>query len=298
MRRALLRSGLALFVSVVGVTASPAFAEDASALIDRGIELREQQRDEEALELFERAHRIEPSPRALAQIGLAEQALGRWVEAEEHLRAALAATGDAWIRSRRDVLSQALDEIGRHVGRLEVRSDVDGAEVHVDGRRVATLPAEPIAVRAGRVELTVTAPGRRAVVRTVEVTGGSLVRETVDLPLDSGSSDSAAGAAGGGAPVLPFVVAGAAAAITIGTGIWWIDRQSEVSLCDEAHCSNRGELATMRDVAAGMTLGLAALAIGAAVVGVLALDRGEEAGGSAGLACGAGPAGAACRLAF
>ena len=68
---------------------------DAAALIERGLILRQAQRDAEALALFEKAQALAPSPRGQAQVALAQQALGRWVLAERNLRAALAVQGDA-----------------------------------------------------------------------------------------------------------------------------------------------------------------------------------------------------------
>ncbi len=62
-------------------------AADESDLVERGIELRIQHRDDEALALFRRAYEATPKPRTRAQIGLAEQALGSWVSAEVDLSA-------------------------------------------------------------------------------------------------------------------------------------------------------------------------------------------------------------------
>ena len=99
----------ALMAGVTLAWAAPAAAQEtpATALLREGIELRRAGRDAEALARFERAHAVEPSPRTLAQMGLAEQALGRWVRAEAHLRAALAPRDDAWIERNRAALDAA-----------------------------------------------------------------------------------------------------------------------------------------------------------------------------------------------
>src|SRR4051812_16131890 len=72
-------------------------ADPAEAAIRRGVDLRRQGQDDQALQEFKKAYELSPSPRAIAQIGLAEQALGRWVDAETHLEAALGSKTDAWI---------------------------------------------------------------------------------------------------------------------------------------------------------------------------------------------------------
>src|SRR5689334_14201627 len=81
-------------VSVLGFLAwaTPAHAdgdESADRLLKRGVELRKAGKDDEALEAFRAAYTSRPSPRAQAQIGLAEQALGRWGDAERDLSEAL-----------------------------------------------------------------------------------------------------------------------------------------------------------------------------------------------------------------
>lgn len=60
------------------------------ALERQGVAERTAHRDGAALALFQQAYELCHGARALARIGLAEKALGRWREAEEHLAAALA----------------------------------------------------------------------------------------------------------------------------------------------------------------------------------------------------------------
>jgi hypothetical protein len=59
--------------------------QDVEAIINRGIALRLEGRDLEALVEFERAYAMNPTPRARAQIALAHQALGAWVPAESEI---------------------------------------------------------------------------------------------------------------------------------------------------------------------------------------------------------------------
>ena len=72
--------------------------------VQRGIDLRRSGRDAEALDAFERAYAIGPTPRISAQIGFAHQALGDWVVAEQGIEEALRAADDPWIVRYRDVL--------------------------------------------------------------------------------------------------------------------------------------------------------------------------------------------------
>src|SRR5690606_27678118 len=106
------------------------------ALIERGLELRRERRDAEALALFQRAYERSRSPRALAQVALARQALGRWFEAERALMEALAAEDDPWIASRADLLRSALASIREHLAYLVVESSVTPSTLFVDGVRI------------------------------------------------------------------------------------------------------------------------------------------------------------------
>jgi len=57
-------------------------ATEADAALKRGIDLRRRGDDAQALAEFQRAYAWYRSARALAQIGFAEQGLGRWHDAE------------------------------------------------------------------------------------------------------------------------------------------------------------------------------------------------------------------------
>lgn len=165
---------------VASAIASAAWSQDADALIDRGVELRANGQDEVALQVFRQAWEARRSPRALVQIALAEQALGRWVDAEAHLAEALTDTRDPWLRRHLRTLRSALGEIRQHVGDLQLQGNVPGAEVLVGGRVVCTLPAT-LRVPTGAVTFTVRAPGYESVTRTVPVEVRSPRREVVAL---------------------------------------------------------------------------------------------------------------------
>lgn len=105
--------------------------ETSEAFIERGVALRRDHRDAAALAEFRHAYALDPVPRALAQIALAEAALEQWLNAERDLARALA-SDDPWIERQRPVLKVTLKEIGDHLGTLQVSAPA-GAEVSVDG---------------------------------------------------------------------------------------------------------------------------------------------------------------------
>ncbi len=176
------------------VAASPRAHAQASGsagevLLREGVELRRSGHDVDALDRFTRAYAADHSPIALAQMGLAEQALGRWGPSESHVRAALASRGNAWIEQNRATIEEAYAVIRRHVGTLEIEGGPRGAAVVISGERVGTLPlAEPLHLAPGRVTVVVTAAGFRTAARTVTITAAEASRERVDLERTGGNS--------------------------------------------------------------------------------------------------------------
>ena len=175
---------------------------DEEAALRRGFELREKGSDEAALAEFQRAYDLKKGARARAQMALAEQALGRWIDAEAHLAEALQRTGDPWIARNRTLLDQALGEIRQHIGSLELSGGTPGAEVRVNGRVAGKMPLDrPLRVEAGSVSLEVRAAGYLPVIRTINVPANGLAREPIALVAVSGAAgrprrarDGAAGA--------------------------------------------------------------------------------------------------------
>jgi PEGA domain len=152
------------------------------SLTKEGIELRRAGRDSEALAVFQRALAADGSPRTRAQVGLAEQALGFWVEAERDLSAALEAGKDAWFQQHQTALHRALEVIRAHLATLEVVANVSGAELWINGSRAGVLPlASPLRVVAGTMTVEVRAPGFETQTRSVEVAAQAQGRQVIEL---------------------------------------------------------------------------------------------------------------------
>lgn len=155
---------------------------EAERLIRHGIELRKAHEDERALREFQKAYGLMRSPRAAGQLGLAEQALGRWEDAEQHVREAMDATNDAWAAKYHSTLVDAMGVIQRHLGRVEIIGEPAGAEVSVNGRAVGRLPlADPVTVSAGQVDVEVRSPGYEPGQRTVSIVAGQYQRVVLRL---------------------------------------------------------------------------------------------------------------------
>lgn len=186
--RLLLIGTLSLPAVSLVLGASPAMARAASSegsadeetYLERGVDLRKKGDDEAALHEFRRAYEVSKSGRALAQVALAEQALGHWVDAETHLTEALSHEKEAWIARNKGALGQSLSDIKGHLGSLQLSGGVPHAEVRVNGLPAGELPlTAPLRVLSGSVAIEVRAPGYLPVVRTVFVAARGLSREQV-----------------------------------------------------------------------------------------------------------------------
>src|SRR5262245_19785516 len=113
-----------LALALVTLASGPAAAapartsanEQAEAYIRRGVELRRKPDEGGALQEFRRAYELAPSPRAAAQMGMAEAKLKNWVDAEKHLAESLRARTDPWIKQNRAVLEELWQKVIGRVG--------------------------------------------------------------------------------------------------------------------------------------------------------------------------------------
>ena len=286
------RSGAAITTGItLLLTTTTALAQYAppDPEVDQGVELRNQRRDAEALELFRRSWERTHTPRARAQMAVAEQALGRWGEADAHLREALQYANDPWIIQNRPGLDQVQQMIAEHVGLLEVLGGVDGAEVVFHGVVVARLPmSQPVSVVAETATLEVRAPGYSTVRRTIAVMPRVLSGETITL--EPGEGDSGTTGSSGAlrtAGIVGLAVGGAALA---GGLVAWILRENMAAQYnDDARCNRDtrtrdqecpGERSSVETLStlAGVGVGVgAAVGIAGAVVLVLSGRSAESA---------------------
>lgn len=177
---------LGLIVTSLAVASAPhpvrAAQDDADSLIKQGVELRKQGKDREALAALQKALALKETPRALAQVGLAEYALGIWLSSEEHLAGALRHEDDAWVKRNKEALTEALNGVGEHLGTVEIWGEPAGAEVIVNGKPAGNLPSPPpVRVVAGACSIVVRAEGYEEVSRTLRVSAKDLMRENVQL---------------------------------------------------------------------------------------------------------------------
>ena len=188
-----------VLVAAPAVSSAATPESEADALIAKGLELRRQEKQIDALDLFQRAHAIAPSPRTLGQMGLVEASLQRWAAAEAHVTAALATPNDPWVRKNRGFLDQAFATAKGHMGELEIIAP-PGTEISIDGKPMGSLPAIPVIRRSeGQVVVAASSVGFQDFTKTVSIVGGA--RTSLAIVLDPVESRPAVALA----PPVPLV---------------------------------------------------------------------------------------------
>lgn len=140
-------AGRSLFFIVIWLAVTqmpfetPAIADDgAEIMIRKGVELRRRGKDKEAAVLFRQAYDVSHTPRAAAQLGLCEQALEQWLNAEQHISEALLAESDAWVSGKRSTLETSRVVVRKHLASIRVQGDPEGAIVTLNERVLGPLP--------------------------------------------------------------------------------------------------------------------------------------------------------------
>ena len=141
-----------------------------------------------ALAEFRCAYSLDPSPEALAQVALAEMALGRWVDAGADLERAMSHDDDRWVRAHHAPLTAAAESISDNIGELTIEGIPAGADVVLDGRVVGQLPLRgAVRLPTGWVEIELRASGFGTVRRERRIEARASAHETIELvPLGDG----------------------------------------------------------------------------------------------------------------
>ncbi|HVT06094.1 MAG TPA: PEGA domain-containing protein [Polyangia bacterium] len=191
----------ALFCSLllVPLLASPSRADDdpreaAAAHYARGVELANQGLYQAALEQFNDAYTASPHFAVLYNIGEAQMALGRPLEAIEALTKYLRDGADQVPLSRREQVQAQIGLLESRLAELTVSANRQGAAIRVDGRDVGRTPLfQPIRLAAGAHTVTAALPNGEQITRDVPLKESE--RRTLELTFSSPVRAAPAGVA-------------------------------------------------------------------------------------------------------
>jgi hypothetical protein len=183
----------ALAAFALPAAAQPAPNADASRAAEakkkEGDGHMSERRYADALEAYDQAYALAPNPVLHYNRGRALQFLARYPEALEALERFKADAPEA-VRARVAVLDDLITELRGRVTTIELRCNVDGAQIRLGDRVIGTTPfAKPLVVNAGRAQLEISAEGRAPFTKTLELSGGeTVVVEAVLEPVRSAAT--------------------------------------------------------------------------------------------------------------
>jgi PEGA domain len=178
-----------------------------------------------ALVQFQRAYDTKPHFRVLYNISQCNFQLRDYVQARATLSRYLAEGGAGIELERRQQAAAEVGELGRRIARLEVRTNVRGAVVYVDGRKVGTTPLSgAFEVNEGKRLVSVESGAHGSKQRTVSLAGGESqsIAVTFELarrqPHESSATEAPRGAARLASPSHAGVWVAAVSSVLLGSG--------------------------------------------------------------------------------
>lgn len=158
---------LSLLAQETPATASRRAKSAAQAMLKQGTSLYARGEYADALESFQKAYDLYPSPKLLFNIGRANNELRRPVEAIVAFETFLAQGSDAPAGMLAEATKTVAD-LSSKLARLSIECPMAGAEVALDGRSLGTAPiAGPIWVVPGSHQVTATHDGATPTVKTL-----------------------------------------------------------------------------------------------------------------------------------
>lgn len=175
--------------------------KQAQALQVAGVRLMDHGDNRGALEKFEAAFRLFPSPKILFNMGRARNELGQAAEAVNDFERFLDEAPYAQKESR-DEAERLIKTLRPQLSYLDLTTDDVGSHISVDGREVGTAPLpRPLAVTPGPHEVHFDKAGLVAETRSVAPVAGQKLRVYVKLaPVPSATPEPAPAAAAAAPP--------------------------------------------------------------------------------------------------
>ncbi len=186
-----LASELALAQTKPAHAEGGAEVDEARQRFQRGVELFKEGSFDAALAEFNKAYELAPNYRVLYNLAQVQTERHDYVAALADFEKYLQQGGAEIPADRREQVTREIAAMKGRVAQVTVQSDVDGAELLVDGVSMGTLPlSAPISVSAGVRQLVVQKPGYETSTRTETIAGGDSVR--LDFKLQPSTTGPAA----------------------------------------------------------------------------------------------------------
>lgn len=269
--------------SVADASDDPAYRKT----IEEGLAEYDARHFEEARSIFRRAHEISPNARTFRGIGMTSFELRDYVSAVRNLSAALQDQRKPLTAEQRKNTQALLDRSRMFVDVYTLTVSPKDARVIIDGHAPEFEPDGTLVFGFGTHTVEASASGMAVRSFPINVRGGERKELSVTLERAPVASARSAGAAAGqvetgakpssaaasnGDAVGWLLAGGGAALLAAGAGIYWINRNTELSSCRSPEtgwrCTNESSIKTQRNIAVGTTVGAGAAALTAAIIGI------------------------------
>jgi hypothetical protein len=148
--------------------------EEARTRYQRGTQLYSDGAYELALIEFQRAYELAPSYKILYNVAQVNAQLGNYAGALKAFQRYLAEGGND--DKRKPEIEREIQNLQARTATLDVKVNVDGAEILIDGVPIGTTPfKEPLLVNAGQRKLTARKAGRQQIDKMLALAGGDSV---------------------------------------------------------------------------------------------------------------------------
>jgi hypothetical protein len=228
----LLSPSLALAQGKPEAKADKAAVEESRDRFKRGNQLYQEGSLDAALVEFKRAYYLAPNFKIQYNIGVVYRDQRNYVASLRAFERFLSEGGKQIDAAKKKEVDKEVDQLKKFVASVEIRANVDGAEVKVDEEVVGQTPiVGAVMVNAGTRKITAVKDGRLPASETVSIAGGDAkkIELTLNEPAAAPSAAPAPPPAAAPAPppapppskftTLSYVGLGAAGALAIGAGV-------------------------------------------------------------------------------
>jgi hypothetical protein len=178
--RIVLTAGL---LAALLAAAPEARTDEAKELYQKGAELFEEKRFEEAAEAFRAAYDLKPSWKILFNIGQCEAAAGRYGLALDAFEEYALEGGDDVPVERRDYVADEVRRLQPMVGSIEIEGAPEGTAVVIDDYERAKTPLKgPLRVSSGRHQVMLRKGDEVLLDDTFKVAGGMTTKVELTAP--------------------------------------------------------------------------------------------------------------------
>jgi hypothetical protein len=160
--------------------------KDEEAHFRRGVALYKDGDSAGALVEFKRAYEMAPNYHVLFNIGQTYYGLQRYADAMKALQAFLSMGGSDVSPAKRASVEFDIRQLDNHVAQVDVKVNVDGAQIFVDDEPVGTSPlSAPILVSIGRRKITATKERLASRDRFVDVGAGDHASVSLEFEIEA-----------------------------------------------------------------------------------------------------------------